>query len=157
MPRRNYNELREQLAARVPNFEERMAELRRESEIERARYSQTLGQIRKAKDLTQVEVARRLGVSQAQVSRVENQTDLYLSTLEGYLAAVGAEIEVAACFPDGSRIPLSFTELTRGGGGDEPVEGRLKADNGSLGDLPDSSQRIAKQASSDVSTAKSAR
>jgi hypothetical protein len=40
--------------------------------------------------LTQVEVARRLAVGQAAVSRMENRGDMLLSTLYDYLTATGA-------------------------------------------------------------------
>ena len=122
MSRRNFDELRAQLKARIPDYERRADEWRRIYANEAAQYAQTLAQIRRAHALTQVEVARRLGVSQAQVSRVENQTDLYLSTREGYLSAVGAEIEIVACFPDGTRIPLSLAELTHSEADSEQAE-----------------------------------
>jgi len=46
--------------------------------------------IRKAAQLTQVEVADRLGIAQAGVSRLESQKDMLLSTLGKYLSAVGS-------------------------------------------------------------------
>ncbi len=46
-------------------------------------------------------MAEILGVTQANISRIEHEEDLYLSTLRGYLAALGAELEVNAVFPDG--------------------------------------------------------
>lgn len=45
--------------------------------------------VRKAADLTQADVAQRLGMAQAGVSRLENQGDMLLSTLGKYLEAVG--------------------------------------------------------------------
>lgn len=48
-----------------------------------------LAMIRRAGDLTQVEVAEKLGVGQAVVSRLERRSDMLLSTLADYLHATG--------------------------------------------------------------------
>jgi hypothetical protein len=50
-------------------------------------------------------------VSQAQVSRIENQADLYLSTLRSYIAAMGGELQLRAVFPDGQAAIISADEL----------------------------------------------
>lgn len=60
-----------------------------------------LAELRARKGVTQKELAESIGVSQANISRIEHEEDLYLSTLRGYLAALGAELEVNAVFPDG--------------------------------------------------------
>jgi DNA-binding XRE family transcriptional regulator len=60
-----------------------------------------LAELRADRGLTQTAVAEKLGVTQANISRIEHEEDLYLSTLRGYLAALGAELEVNAVFPDG--------------------------------------------------------
>ena len=56
---------------------------------EDGRYFDNLAAVRKAADLTQADVAERLGMAQAGVSRLENQGDMLLSTLGKYLEAVG--------------------------------------------------------------------
>lgn len=53
-------------------------------------YRMDLSMIRRAANLTQVELADRLGVGQGAVSRVESREDMLLSTLLGYLHAAGA-------------------------------------------------------------------
>jgi DNA-binding transcriptional regulator YiaG len=53
------------------------------------KYLQNIPAIRKAAELTQSEVAEKLGMAQAGVSRLENQGDMLLSTLGKYLEAVG--------------------------------------------------------------------
>ena len=50
-----------------------------------------LAMIRKAAQMTQVEVARKLGVGQGVVSRLERRSDMLQSTLYDYLTATGAE------------------------------------------------------------------
>lgn len=59
-----------------------------------------LGELRLTLGLTQQDVAQALEVTQANVSRIEHEEDLYLSTLRGYVEALGGELEVAAVFPD---------------------------------------------------------
>ena len=70
-----------------------------------------LAELRARQDMTQKEMAQILGVTQANISRIEHEEDLYLSTLRGYLAALGAELEVNAVFPDGkvALVPIGRT------------------------------------------------
>ena len=63
-------------------------------------YAMNLALIRHAADLTQVELARRLGVGQAAVSKVEHQHDLLLSTLSSYVAAAGANARIVVTVGD---------------------------------------------------------
>ena len=49
-----------------------------------------LAAIRKAADLTQVELAERMGIKQSAVSGLEGRGDMLLSTLASYLRAAGA-------------------------------------------------------------------
>jgi transcriptional regulator with XRE-family HTH domain len=48
-----------------------------------------LVEIRRAAGLTQVELATAMQTSQGQISRIERQSDLLLSTLCAYLTALG--------------------------------------------------------------------
>ena len=59
-----------------------------------------LAALREDRHVTQVQIAEALEVSQANVSRVEHQDDLYLSTLRSYVAALGGRLELRAVFPD---------------------------------------------------------
>lgn len=58
--------------------------------------------LRQALDLTQQEVAASLKIEQAAVSKMEKQTDMYLSTLRRFIAAMGGELEIVARFPEGA-------------------------------------------------------
>jgi transcriptional regulator with XRE-family HTH domain len=49
-----------------------------------------LAAIRRATGLTQTELAAALGVGQAQISKLERQDDMLISTLASYLKAVEA-------------------------------------------------------------------
>lgn len=59
-----------------------------------------LGELRAKRDVTQVVLAKSAGISQARVSTIERQEDLYLSTLGSYVAALGGKLEVRAVFDD---------------------------------------------------------
>jgi len=64
-----------------------------------------LAEIRQARQLTQQQLAASLDTTQGGVSRLERQTDLYLSTLRSYIEAMGGVLEVVARFGD-ERIPI---------------------------------------------------
>jgi DNA-binding XRE family transcriptional regulator len=59
-----------------------------------------LADVRTRLGVTQVELARRLGVSQGNVSELERRDDVYLSTLREYVEALGGELEISAVFPE---------------------------------------------------------
>lgn len=60
-----------------------------------------LQELRQALDLTQQQVAETLKIEQAAVSKMEKQTDMYLSTLRRFIAAMGGKLEIVARFPEG--------------------------------------------------------
>jgi transcriptional regulator with XRE-family HTH domain len=73
----------------------------------------TLQEIRKAQKLTQEHLAQILGVGQDSISRLENRTDLHLSTLNNYIEALGGKLKLIAEFPDLPPITIhSLTDLT---------------------------------------------
>ena len=61
----------------------------------------TLYQLREARSLTQVNLAKVLEVNQGAVSRMEKRTDMYVSTLRSYIQAMGGQLQVKAIFPEG--------------------------------------------------------
>jgi DNA-binding XRE family transcriptional regulator len=61
----------------------------------------TLYQLREARSLTQVNLAKVLNVNQGAVSRMEKRTDMYVSTLRNFIQAMGGQLQVKAIFPDG--------------------------------------------------------
>ena len=71
-----------------------------------------LGRPREVRGTTQVELAGALGVTQANVSRIEHQDDLYLSTLREYVEALGGGLQIAAIFDD-QTILLAASERGR--------------------------------------------
>jgi len=59
-----------------------------------------LGELREASQKTQVQVAETAEVTHANISRLESEADLYMATLQGYVAALGGQLELRAVFPD---------------------------------------------------------
>jgi transcriptional regulator with XRE-family HTH domain len=53
-----------------------------------------LAAIRRATGLTQIELAAKLGVRQAQISKIERQRDMLISTLASYLRALGVNAQI---------------------------------------------------------------
>ena len=64
-----------------------------------------LAALRQAAELTQVELARRLGVTQAAISRLEQPHDLLLSTLNSHLQSIGGTARMIVSFADGTKPP----------------------------------------------------
>ena len=67
----------------------------------------TLRDLRKARNQTQARVAARLGINQENVSRLEQRSDLLISTLSGYVEAMGGKLNLVA-------VAGSHRQLRRG-------------------------------------------
>ena len=75
----------------------------------------TLRDLRKAMGQTQAALAAKLGVKQENVSRLEQRADVMLSTLNGYLAAMGGRLRLVVEFEGRSPVSLSgFHSATEG-------------------------------------------
>lgn len=70
-----------------------------------------LQELRRARALSQEELARTLGIKQASVSKLERRTDMYIQTLRNYIEAVGGQLEITAKFPDGKVKINQFEEV----------------------------------------------
>jgi Helix-turn-helix. len=68
-----------------------------------------LGPLRKHRKTSQADVAKRLAVSQANISQIE-RGDVKISTLAGYVGALGGKLEVRAVFDD-ETVSLSDVRL----------------------------------------------
>lgn len=72
-----------------------------------------LAELREAQDLTQVQLAKKLGIDQGAVSKIERRTDMYLSTLRSVIAAMGGKLELTAHFPSGEAHVVKFRTKER--------------------------------------------
>lgn len=68
---------------------------------EKLRDEYELSRIRTAAGLSQEEMARRLKVDQAQISRIEKRSDARVSTIARYISAAGGKLRVVADMPAG--------------------------------------------------------
>ncbi len=60
---------------------------------------------------TQAQLAAALEMQQSAISRLERQTDLYLSTLRGYVEVMGGSLHLEAVFPDARAPIITFGSL----------------------------------------------
>lgn len=74
----------------------------------------SLKAIRQAAGLTQVEMAERLGIGQAAVSKIEQRGDVQISSLQRYVEALGARLRVDVAFPADAEFAPSIHQV-RGG------------------------------------------
>ena len=68
-----------------------------------------LQELRKSRQMTQVELANVLNIEQAAVSKTESRPDMYVSTLREYIRAMGGDLQLVAKFPD-AEITLNGLE-----------------------------------------------
>jgi DNA-binding XRE family transcriptional regulator len=81
----------------TPEFRAAYEASRRETIAEIVAYH--LDEIRTLRNLTQTDLARQLGISQAAVSGIE-KADCKISTLRKYIEGLGGHLELSAVFDD---------------------------------------------------------
>jgi transcriptional regulator with XRE-family HTH domain len=93
----------EEMIARLPTAEQAAIKKRSAELINEA---VTLQQMRKARALTQKKLAKKLGVGQVAISKLESRSDLLLSTLRTYIEAMGGTLDLIVRFPNGQPVKL---------------------------------------------------
>lgn len=89
---RNLNQIIVELPPeRQERIKERYQELRQEVE--------GLRELRQIAGKAQLDIARALNIKQPSVSKIEKQTDMYLSTLRSYVEAIGGQLELVVKLP----------------------------------------------------------
>jgi hypothetical protein len=63
-----------------------------------------LRRLRERRGLTQAELARRLGATQPEVSKLEHRADVRLTTLHAYVGAIGGRLRLVARFGDEDEV-----------------------------------------------------
>jgi len=69
-----------------------------------------LHELRRARALTQQELAQMLKVNQPAISKIEQRTDVYISSLRSYIEAVGGKLKIVADFPEGEVTITNFAD-----------------------------------------------
>jgi len=70
-----------------------------------------LQELRQAHQMSQERMAEILNTKQANVSRIERRTDMYISTLRSYIEAMGGQLDIVARFPNGEVHINQFEEI----------------------------------------------
>jgi predicted XRE-type DNA-binding protein len=96
------------LAARTMTAEQRARAAKRAQAL---LMEMSLGQLRKARELSQLEMAEKLKTTQSSISRLEHQADMYLSTLREYVEASGGHLDLIARYRDTEIRLAQFADL----------------------------------------------
>lgn len=98
------------MARKIEQILDSLPSERRVKIEERAAELATLKDLRQAMEKTQQNLAEALHIGQDSVSRLEKRSDMLLSTLRGYVEAMGGKLELVAHFPN--RPPVVIEHLT---------------------------------------------
>jgi transcriptional regulator with XRE-family HTH domain len=107
--RTQYRTLREKMSPE--------AQARAAAKTEQMIRDMPLDELREARNLTQEQLGKALGVAQAAVSKMERRADMYVSTLQTAIRAMGGDLEIRAIFPDGTVRIDQFRDIERSGSG----------------------------------------
>ncbi|MYB45366.1 MAG: transcriptional regulator [Acidimicrobiia bacterium] len=101
------------LVSHIDNDAERRARVDvLEQEAWDALAAHSLGELRRAREVTQAELARRLDRAQPAVASMERTEDHLVSTVRAVVESLGGHLEVTAVFDD-HRIPIVAPARTR--------------------------------------------
>lgn len=67
----------------------------------------TLRDLRLAASQTQEDMAQALGVGQDTISRLEQRSDMLLSTMRRYVEAMGGRLDLIATFPNRTSVKVA--------------------------------------------------
>jgi hypothetical protein len=103
-----YGEGPDEIVPDVESARDRLVELLKRRERTIPLSETVLQKIRQSRNISQEELADRLGVRQSAVSRLERRGDLRLNTLRHFVSAMGGKLELRIEFPDAVlRVPQS--------------------------------------------------
>lgn len=70
-----------------------------------------LSELRKARHITQIQLAETLNIKQPSIADMEKRTDMYISTLRSLIEGMGGKLEITAIFPDVEVKIKNFSEI----------------------------------------------
>ena len=100
----------EDLRRQRPPNRKRVESIKRNIELDIA-----LSELRERRGITQEQVASHLETSRPNVSRIEREDDVRMTTLQRYVVALGGELELVVRFPDGERWTILGAPERRAG------------------------------------------
>src|SRR5450432_4173601 len=92
MPARNFR----QLLDAMPSERRQMIETRFQESLA----AMPLEELRKMRELPQIQLGEIIGVSQSEISKIEHRSDICVSTLAAYAEALGGRLEIRVVFPE---------------------------------------------------------
>ena len=101
--RRSFSELTKDF---TPERRQRIAEMKSELLAE-----MPLHELRRARALTQGDMAKMLNVNQPAVSKLEQRADVYVSSLRSYIEAAGGKLKIVAEFPEDEVAITNFSDV----------------------------------------------
>jgi len=102
---KNFKSLRQKMSSE--------SQARSRALADKYRAEMPLDELREAREMTQTHLARILKVNQAAVSKLERRADMYVSTLQDFIRAMGGELKITAHFPDGVVEISQFESVKR--------------------------------------------
>src|SRR5690348_7359613 len=80
---------------------------RAHAKADQYRKDMALDELREAQNMTQEHLAKVLNVKQSAISKMERRADMYVSTLQSFVKAMGGELRIEAVFPQGGRVEIN--------------------------------------------------
>lgn len=74
----------------------------------RAESEQPLKVLRTLRKFSQQTLAKSMGTSQGEISRIEKRKDMHVSTLRSYIKAIGGEVVILAKFPNEEAVQITI-------------------------------------------------
>lgn len=102
------------MAKKFPELRAKMspeARARVDARVQAALQAMPLNELRRAHELAQKTVGEILGMTQPEVSKLEQRSDALISTVRRYIEAMGGDLDIVARFPDGDVRITQFGDL----------------------------------------------
>ena len=85
-----------------------------------------LHELRRARGISQEELAKLLHIKQPNVAKMEKRTDTYISTLREAIEAMGGTLDIVASFPEGKVKIKNFSSIGEEGAQEAKAKKRKK-------------------------------
>lgn len=97
---KSFNQLRKRMS--------KASQKRAEVKAEKLLREMPLSTLRRALEISQMELAEILDSVQPHISKLERQQDMYISTLRNYIEALGGQLELKAKFPKNKEVKIEL-------------------------------------------------
>ena len=87
------------------------AQVKVQQAVQKYRAEMALNELRAARSMTQQHLGKILNINQAAVSKLEHRADMYVSSLQDFVEAMGGRLVISAKFPDGEVNITQFRKI----------------------------------------------